>query len=232
MKGEMMLARTAARIAAGETVKLVAYGDSISEVGRTPGYFGGASNAEMNWADQLGKLLAVAYPSARFVVEHFAIGGQNAYEGYGRADWLRPYQPDLVLVAFGANDAGWHFLPPDATFTALNGLVEWIQAVLGVDVMLLGSGGDNPRESSMQHFDETLAATRAAAEQRHVPYVDIRAAILDATANGERWAAYHASNQDCHPNDQGHTIWAQATFTVIQRELTNEEARAGEFTVL
>ena len=32
-------------------------------------------------------------------VAHFAIGGQNAYEGLGRLDWLKPLEPDLVLVA-------------------------------------------------------------------------------------------------------------------------------------
>ncbi len=214
-----MLARVAARFAANEPVKIVAYGDSISEVGCTPGYFGGASSAEMNWAGQLGRLLSAAYPTAQLVIEHFGRGGQNSYEGYGRVEWLRPYQPDLVLVAFGANDAGYHFLPPEATYAALTGMVEWIQALLGVDVMVLNAGGDNPREPFMAHLDETQAAIRAAAEQRAVPFVDIRKAILGATSTGERWDAYHYGRQDCHPNDLGHAIWAQAVFAVMQHEL-------------
>ena len=217
-----MLSRVAACLAARQPVKIVAYGDSISEVGRTPGYFGGASCAEMNWANQLGRLLAAAYPPAQFVVEHFGIGGQNSYEGYGRADWLRPYAPDVVLVAFGANDCGWHYLPAEATGTAIHSLVEWIQTLLGADVLVLGTGGDNPLASTWRHLDETLAATRAAAEHRGVPFVDIRTAILTATAQGDRWEDYHNARQDCHPNDRGHGIWARATFTVIQQELRAE----------
>lgn len=214
-----MLAHVNARLAANAPVHIVAYGDSISEVGRTPGFFGGASSAEMNWASQLQRLLAAAYPTAHFAMAHFGIGGQNSYEGYGRVDWLRPYQPDLVLVAFGANDAGWHQLPPEATRTALAALVEWIQAILHVDVLLLGAGGDNPHAPYLAHVDDTLAATRAAAEQRAVPYVDIRAAILAATANGACWEDYHSNRQDCHPNDAGHAVWARAVLDVLQREL-------------
>jgi len=214
-----MLSHVAAKLAAKQPVKLVSFGDSISEVGRTPGYYGGASCAAMNWVCQLKDLLANAYPDAEFTVEHFGIGGQNAFEGAGRLDWLGPFNADLVLVAFGANDCGFHYLPPEATAQALTGIIYYTQEVLHSDVILMGMGADNPMKPTMIHVDETLAATRGAAEERGVPYVDVRAAVLSATDNGRRWTDYHNGEQDCHPNDQGHGIWARAVFEVIMREL-------------
>jgi lysophospholipase L1-like esterase len=210
-----MLERTRARLAAHAPVCLVPYGDSITEVGRTPGYFGGASTEAMNWGHQLGRLLIEALPGADVHVRNFGIGGQNSYEGLGRLDWLPSYEPDLVLVAFGANDSGWHHLPPEATEQALRTLVEGIQVRYGVDVVVMGMGGENPLDYGMAHMNETLAATRAAAEARGVPFVDTRAAVLAATEGGTRWAEFHHGTRDCHPNDAGHAVWARAACEVI-----------------
>ena len=104
------LPRTQRLIAEKKPIRVVAYGDSISEVGRSPRWHGGAGSSEANWGGQLVRLLAGAHPGARFKAVHFAIGGQNTYEGLGRLDGLEPLAPHLVLVAFGANDCCHHYL--------------------------------------------------------------------------------------------------------------------------
>lgn len=221
-----MLDNIAARIAAGQSVKIVAYGDSISESGLSPGWFGGATSAELNWVHQLARLLAAAYPRVEFSADNFGIGGQNSYEGLGRLDWLTPYTPDLVLVAFGANDCGYHYLPPAATALALGSLVDGIKSRFPqADVALLGTGGENPLLPSWEHLEETLTATREVAAAKGVPFVDIQSAILQATEAGARWTDFHNAPQDCHPNDQGHGVWARAVFATVQNVLAVDMSR-------
>jgi lysophospholipase L1-like esterase len=213
----MTLPRTRQLIAHKKPVRVVLYGDSISEV--KPGWNGGASAPEKNWGAALVKELGEAYPDSAFSLHHFAIGGQNSYEGLGRLDYLEPLKPDLVLVAFGANDCCYHFLVPEETRLALTTLTTEITKRFGADVVLVGTGGDNPVKPFFKHLDETRQAQKEAAAEADVPFVDMRTAILDATDNGKRWAELHVNADNCHPTDKGHEVWAAAAMTVLQRHL-------------
>ena len=210
----MSLPRTRQLIAEEKPVRVVLYGDSISEV--KSGWNGGASTPERNWGAVLVRRLADAYPESAFSVHHFAIGGQNSYEGLGRLNWLEPFKPDLVLVAFGANDCAHHFLQPEQTKLALSKLVAGIRERFQADVVLVSTGGDNPRKPFFRHLEETVEAQRQAAAEAKVPFVDMRAAILAATENGTRWAEFHFNEENCHPTDQGHVVWAETALAVIQ----------------
>ncbi len=214
-----MLPRTHQLIAARQPVRVVLYGDSISEVGRSPNWHGGATAPGANWGAVLGQRLGAAYPGVAFPVHHFGIGGQNSYEGLGRLDGLAAFKPDLVLVAFGANDCAYHFLLPAETKLALTALATGIRERYGADVVLVGTGGDNPLAPFFQHLAETVAAQRAAAEAARVPFVDLRTAMMAATANGQRWAEYHVNAGNCHPTDAGHAVWAAAALAVIREAL-------------
>ena len=213
-----MLQRIASRIQQGETVRIVLYGDSISEVGRTPGYFGGAKSAEMNWGPQLGRLLKSKFPRAEFEIIHFAIGGQNSYEALGRLDWM-PTPADLVLIELGTNDCAWHPLPSDVTSTAIGFLIDGIKARHQSDVAVVGMGGHNPLQPNLMHIDETNALLELTAGKKTVPFIDTRAAILAASGNGEKWADYHNGTTDCHPTDAGMTVWAKAAFNTLATNL-------------
>ncbi|OPZ88201.1 MAG: GDSL-like Lipase/Acylhydrolase [bacterium ADurb.Bin429] len=216
----MNLLRTAQLLKQKKPLRVVCYGDSISEVGRSANWYGGAKSREANWGSQLQGLLRAAYPGVDIQVLHFGIGGQNAYEGLGRLDWLAEYKPDLVLVAFGANDTGWHPIPAEATKLALKTLAQWTQERYGADVVLMSTGGDNPRQPNHTHVAETVQATCEAAGEAGAGYIDIRAAILRVTEDGKRWTDYHNSPQDCHPNDTGHRFWAETVFQALQAALT------------
>lgn len=213
----MSLLSTRQLIAEKKPVRVVLYGDSISEVKK--GWNGGAKTPEANWGAVLVEKLGEAYPDSAFSIHHFAIGGQNSYEGLGRLDWLEPFKPDLVLVAFGANDCAYHFLQPEETKLALTTLARGIRQRFGADVILVNTGGDNPLKPFFRHLDETLAAQREAASEAKVPFVDMRAAILAATENGTRWAEFHINAENCHPTDKGHEVWAATALRVIQASL-------------
>lgn len=213
-------------IAEKKPVRIVAYGDSISEV--KPGWNGGAKSPAANWAAVLVNRLGDQHPGSDFTLRHFAIGGHNTYEGLGRLDGLEAHAPDLVLVAFGANDCCHHFLEPDETKQALVALVTDIRTRFAADVVVVGTGGDNPRKPFFRHLDATLAAQRAAAAAAGVPFVDVRAAILAATAGGDHWADFHLFADNCHPNDAGHAVWADAALRTIEAGLASPAATAAK----
>ncbi len=213
-----MLPRTQQLIATKQSVRVVLYGDSISEVKK--GWNGGAKTPEANWGAVLVKKLGEAHPGSAFSVHHFAIGGQNSYEGLGRLDGLEAFKPDLVLVAFGANDCCHHYLVPEETKLAQTTLCSEIRKRFAADVVLVGSGGDNPLKPFFKHLDETLAAQALAAAEAKVPFVDMRAAVLAATEGGKRWAEFHFNADNCHPTNLGHVVWAEAAFAVIEKSLT------------
>jgi len=213
-----VLERTRKIIADRGTARIILYGDSISEVGRTPAWFGGASCLASNYGQQLAALLREAHPQASFEAINFGVGGQNTYEGLGRLDYLAPLKPDLVVVEFGANDIGYHFLIPEETQLALRALVEGIRARHSCDVIVAGMAGSNPLAETPR-CDATLAVQRRVAGELGVPFVDLRAAILAATDNGRRWTEFHQSIGDCHPTDRGHRVWAEAILAVIQQHL-------------
>ncbi len=212
-----MLSHTKELIVGKQPVRVVIYGDSISEVKK--GWNGGAKTPEANWGAVLVKKLQEAYPGSTFSVHHFAIGGQNSYEGLGRLDGLEVFKPDLVLVAFGANDCCHHYLIPDETKLAQVTLATEIKKRFGANVALVGTGGDNPLKPFFKHLDETLAAQREAAAEANVPFVDMRAAVLAATENGKHWAEFHLNEENCHPTDKGHALWAESAFRSVQTSL-------------
>lgn len=209
--------RTLQLLAENKPIHVIAYGDSISEV--KPGWNGGAKSAERNWAAVLVKRLGEKYPGSAFTLHHLAVGGQNTYEGLGRLDGLPPHTPDLVLVAFGANDCCHHFLEPAETKLALASLCTEIRRRYAADVVVIGTGGDNPKQPFFRHLDATLEAQRQAAREAQAPFVDVRAAILAATDEGVRWADFHLSETNCHPNDAGHVVWAEATLEMLRQGL-------------
>jgi len=222
------LERVAEKIEAGETIKIVFYGDSISEVGRSPRWHGGASAPGRHWGALLRDRLAEAYPGASFEIDHFAIGGQNAYEGLGRLDGLWPMQPDLVLVAFGTNDLWHHELAPRHTARALGELVGKIKP--RADLVLVSTAGNSPADDRFEHTGPTVAATRRVAAEHHVPFVNMRRAIMEATGGGTAWADYHLGPANAHPNDRGHVVWARAAYGVIAAAACAEGPGAGSKT--
>jgi len=214
------LDRTREKIGCGGPVTAVFYGDSISEVGRSPNYHGGATRPERNWGAVLCARLSGAYAPATFVAKSFAIGGQNTYEGLGRLDGLLPLKPDLVFLAFGANDCGYHYLLPQETRLALESLIDGIRFRTQADVAVLSTAVFNPLQpAASEHVDETLAGQRAVAEAKQAVFVDVRAAVMAATQNGTRWTEYHNGAADCHPNDAGHALWAATAFEALRARL-------------
>ncbi len=212
------LDRLADKIREKQPVRVVFWGDSISEVGRRPLWSGGAAKPRNNWGAVLAARLGEKYPDVTFEPVHAGIGGQNTYEGLGRLDDLWKLRPDVVFVAFGANDCYWHHLYPEQTQRALDEMLGEIQA-REIDAVVVGTAGNAPADSRFAHIAGTVEAQRRVARKRGAPFVDTRAAMMAATEGGRRWGDYHLEPTDCHPNDAGHMVWAEAALGAVESAL-------------
>lgn len=217
---ENPLEKTRNKIRSGAAINVVAFGDSISTVNDkgTP-YAGGASAPEGNWHRRLGVLLKEAFPDARFNMFNFGRGGHNTYEGLGRIEWLADHQPDLVLCAFGSNDAlNWHPLPSSATERALTHMIDWIRARYHAEVFLVLPGGAPPQDRQSKRVATISAVIRRVAIRMNVPFAEVRPEILRATKDGKDWPVFH-DGWGVHPNDQGHAVWARTVFESLRKFL-------------
>jgi lysophospholipase L1-like esterase len=211
------LSTFAERIVRSDVVRIVVFGDSISEVGVSPRWHGGASSPETNWASVFVERLHDAYPQVKFDLVFLGIGGQNSYEGLGRSAAIADLKPHLVLVAFGANDCWWHHLLPEQTNRAQSELIEKVRKYS--EVVVISTGGNNPADDRFMHVEETVIATSDAAATKGVPFVDVYSAMHKATNAGSDWKQYHLGETNCHPNDSGHRVWAAEVFDVVEKSL-------------
>lgn len=208
--------RTMARIAAGGPLKVVCWGDSVTEGGDV-------SKPEFRYPDVFGRMLQEKFPSGNITVQTVAVGGSNS------AQWLWPdkypfpnparlehckwervveAKPDLVTVEF-VNDAG---LTPAGVVDRYTEILGRVQA-LGAEIILITPHFTMP---SMMGFKSVREAERR-------PYVlalrqyaaDHGLALADASARWEHLAAEGVPyptllrNGINHPDDRGHRLFAE-----------------------
>jgi lysophospholipase L1-like esterase len=95
-KGVIRPEKTIAKLKAGEDVKIVAIGDSL-----TYGWM-----VSKGYLDFLNEMLRKSYPKAWFQIVNKGIPGDTASGGLDRIDTdVYFYNPDCVLVEFALNDA-------------------------------------------------------------------------------------------------------------------------------
>jgi acyl-CoA thioesterase-1 len=112
--------------ALGRTLRLVAFGDSLSA-----GFMLPAS------ASFPGQLEAALRAKGRDVtVVNAGVSGDTASDGLARVDWSVPKGADLVIVEFGANDM-LRGLPPAITRRALDEIITILKG-RGASVLLAG----------------------------------------------------------------------------------------------
>lgn len=98
------LPRTLEKLKNGESLTIVYYGDSITA--------GCNSSANINalpyaprWTDMVTQRLRLLYPDAAITAWNDAVGGKDSAWGAENAAGVAARIPDLVIIAFGVNDA-------------------------------------------------------------------------------------------------------------------------------
>jgi lysophospholipase L1-like esterase len=196
---------TRRKLRAGETLRMVAYGDSITAGGE-------ASETGLifweRWADALRK----KYPRASIQITNGATGGDSTAQGLQRLQAkVLSQKPDLVLIGFGMNDHNREgFGVPLAKFAEnLRSMIDRIRAETGAEIVLFSAFPPNPKWHFGSHNMAAYAeATEQVALEKHCAFADVF----------HFWQQFAArkkpedllANNINHPNDFGHWIYFQA----------------------
>jgi acyl-CoA thioesterase I len=194
------LKRTRARLMAGETVKIVAFGDSI-----TAG--GDATKPDLvfwnRWADELRR----RYPASHITTLNGATGGDSTVQGLERLQAkVLNERPDLVLVGFGMNDHNTMGVPVPQFEQNLKQMIARIRQETTAEVILFSAFPPNPRwKFGSHHMQDYALATERVAREVSCAYADVFGnwQVLAARKKPEDLLG----NNINHPNDFGHWIY-------------------------
>jgi acyl-CoA thioesterase I len=195
---------TRQKLRAGQRVRIVAFGDSI-----TAG--GDASEPGLifweRWADSLRR----QYPRATIESVNGATGGDTTAQGLQRLEEkVLRQKPDLVLVGFGMNDHNREsYGVPLKTFADnLETLIDRIRAA-GAEAVLFSAFPPNPKWHFGSHQMEAYAAaTEQVARAKRCAFADVYHSWISLAAR-KKPEDLLANNVN-HPNDFGHEIYYRA----------------------
>jgi lysophospholipase L1-like esterase len=194
------LRATQRKLAAGETVTIVAFGDSITNGGE-------ASLPELIFWRRWVTDLQARYPRAKITAINGATGGDTTTRGLQRLQAkVLDAKPDLVLIGFGMNDHNRRGVPLPEFEQQLREMVTRIRAATTAEIVLFSTFPPNPRwlHGTNRMTDYAGATARVAA--------DTGCAYADVFNNWQTLAARKRpedllANNINHPNDFGHWIY-------------------------
>jgi lysophospholipase L1-like esterase len=197
------LPHTRAKLLAGQKLKIVAFGDSIT-------FGANVSEPEYIFWNRWVAALRQKYPHAEITIINGATGGDTTVQGLQRLQSkVLDQHPDLVLIGFGMNDHNVGSVPIPAFEQNLKTMIARIRETTGAEVILYSAFPPNPLwKFGSHHMADYAATTRAVAAETSCAYAD----VFD---NWEMMAARKKpedllANDINHPSDFGHWIYFQA----------------------
>jgi lysophospholipase L1-like esterase len=196
------------RLQAGEPLRMVAFGDSI-----TAG--GDASRPGLvfwrRWADELQR----KYPRASITAINGATGGDTTVQGLQRLkEKVLDQNPHLVLIGFGMNDHNIGSVPLPQVERNRKEMIWRIRHDTQAEVILFSAFPPNPRwKFGSHHMADYAAATKQVAGVMRCAYADV--------FNNWQTLAERKKPEDLlgnninHPNDFGHWIYFKVLQTMI-----------------
>jgi len=211
------LPNVAAKIAAGQALKVA--------------YFGGSITAANGWRVKTLAWFQKQYPTASFSEIHAAIGGTGSDLGVYRVgfDVLR-HKPDLVFVEFAVNDGG---SDPLEIQRGMEGIVRQIwQADAATDICYVYTlTGDMVKDLKSGKYPRAASAMESVADHYAIPSLHFGVEVVKRiTADTlvfkapekptpEEQAAIGTrvvfSHDNVHPIDAGHAIYTE----VVARQM-------------
>jgi lysophospholipase L1-like esterase len=207
----LALPRTFARLQSAQPVTIAVTGDSISE-GYNASGFTGAPPHQPAYAD----LVAAGIEHARgshVTLHNLATAGWTSDDGLADVERVAEIRPDLVIVAFGMNDAGYAEAPDFAE--NIGGIIAGVRAASAdAEFVLVSPMLPNPRwaypvMARFPAYRDALAAlcgAGVALADVTTVWTDLlaRKSVHDLTGNGIN-----------HPNDFGHRVYAQVILALL-----------------
>lgn len=195
-----LLKATRARLERGDSVKIVAFGDSI-----TAG--GDASSPDLifwqRWANDLQR----KYPRARVTAVNGATGGDATPQGLQRLQAkVIDQKPDLVLLGFGMNDHNKGGVPISDFERNLKEMIARIRSATSAEVVIFSAFPPNPKWKFGTHrMIEYAEATCRVANETACAYADVFRNWSSIAARKKHEDLL--GNNINHPNDFGHWIY-------------------------
>ncbi len=208
-----LLPNTTAKLTGGEPVRIVLLGDSISAGGNASGAVGAPPHMPP-FGTLVAETLSERFGSA-IDFENLAVGGKATPWGIEQCVNIAEDPPDLLIIAFGMNDASGK-LAPEAY---RNNIARHIQIVRDTqpetEFILVATMEANPEwsyaspELYPRYRDELLSL-----EGPGVAVADVtavwntivrRKGFLNLTGNGLN-----------HPNDFGHRLYAMVILSIFR----------------
>lgn len=202
---------TLGKLRGREPLKVVVLGDSISTGCNASGWAGGPP-FQPGYPELLGRRLHEQY-GARVDIANLSVGGKDSAWGLSMVDRVVEAGPDLVLIAFGMNDASGR--PADDFRAKVAATVQGIRDRRpGTEFILVATMVGNPDWVALK--PELFLAYRDALATLCGPGV----ALADVTAV---WTEFLRLKRDWdqtgngvnHPNDFGHRVYAQVIAAIL-----------------
>ena len=207
-----LLPGAAAKLRAGKPLRVTVLGDSISTGANASGATGAAP-----WQPPYPQLLADALQQkfrSKVTVTNFSVGGMDVRWGLTQLDKVAQSSPDVLILAFGMNDASGR-RTPDEYARMSNEIIDTIaKKIPGCEVILVATMTGNPDwsyaapELYPKYRDALKRLVRPGVALADVTSVwtDVVAkkSFMDITGNGVN-----------HPNDFGHRLYAMVISATL-----------------
>jgi lysophospholipase L1-like esterase len=212
------------KLEAGQDIKIVSTGDSITD--------GWSASGSVNIAPFCPRynILVEQYIKAAYNVnvtqKNVSVSGSNTNGGVSKLNDICAENPDLVIIAFGMNDGC--SMHPDTYISNINKMVATInEKCPNACIVVVGTCLPNPQFAWNPGGESAL--------KYHIDYIDYlknaepnwkKAAHADVTtANIEMYArkVYQdlAGSNSNHPNDFMHRVYAQVIIQTIFGDYLN-----------
>lgn len=203
--GAARLSQTQQKLRAGQPVRIVAFGDSITAGGE-------ASEPGLIFWERWAGALRAKYPRAEITTTNGATGGDTTAQGLRRLEAkVLAQKPDLVLIGFGMNDHNipGFGVPLDAFAANLRSMIRRIRENTHAEIVLFSAFPPNPKWHYGSHNMAAYAdATEKVALEEACAFADVYHYWM-CMSQRKKPEDLRANNIN-HPNDYGHWIYFQA----------------------
>lgn len=224
-----------ARIAAGETIKIVVYGDSTVDGTNTTGWTANPTDSNGNavggsdhnltapntWPVFMQNILQDMF-GPTVIVKNAGYGGKMIIDNWAINNYQRAVidtygVPDYVFISFGLNDVVQSSYTSDLFYKRYSELLDVVVKSGAIPVVVTSDPVSfNSSRTSIRVQGEMVKIQRYIASKRGVKCIDINTGLLEwqnKRNDNDRWA-YH-QNDGLHFSDLGHFKRAEISVREI-----------------
>ena len=205
------LPRTVKRLSEKQPLTIALLGDSISTGCNASGW-ANVAPFQPPYQDLLVLNLEAAY-GAKVTLQNFAVGGTDTGWGLANIGKVIEAKPDLVILAFGMNDAAGR--PADQYQANIRAMIDAVrQALPDAEFILVATMLGNQNWTTLRH--ELFPQYRDALKELCGPGIalaDMTSMWTELLRHKKDWDL--TGNGVNHPNDFGHRVYAQVLSALL-----------------